>query len=83
MDILSQQLAGHIPDVPTIRTKLSDPFPVALWVERLTGNQKVKGSTPVRDSEVFSSEKKKLVLTNISCMREYNIANFQIFRFNV
>ena len=27
MDILSQQLAGHIPDILSIRTKLSDPFP--------------------------------------------------------
>ena len=27
MDMLSQQLAGHIPDILSIRTKLSDPFP--------------------------------------------------------
>ena len=26
-DILSQQLAGHIPNITSIRTKLSDPFP--------------------------------------------------------
>ena len=36
MDILSQQLTGHIPDILSIRTKLSDPFPtrvpVAQWV---------------------------------------------------
>ena len=67
MDILKQQLAGHIPDVPSIRTKLSDPFPtwvpVAQWVERLTSNMRAMGSIPVRDSEVFSSEKKKLVST--------------------
>ena len=28
-------------------------------MERLTGNQRVVGSIPVRDSEVFSSEKKE------------------------
>ena len=54
-------------NVPSIRTKLTDPFPtrvpVAQWVERLTGNQRVMGSIPVRDLEVFSSEKKKLVST--------------------
>ena len=27
MDTLSQQLAGHIPYILSIRTKLSDPFP--------------------------------------------------------
>ena len=38
--------------------------PVAQWVERLISNQKVMGSIPIRDSEVFSSENlKKLVLT--------------------
>ena len=65
MDILSQQLAGHIPDVPSIRTKLRDPFlkwvPVAQWLERLTGNQRLMCLIPVKDSEVFFSEKKKLV----------------------
>ena len=35
----------------------------SVMVERLTGNQKVMGSIPVGDSEVFSSEKKKLVST--------------------
>ena len=32
----------------------------------MTGNQKVTGSIPVSDSEVFSSEKKKLVTTTIT-----------------
>ena len=64
---MSQHLIRHIPDILSIRTKLSDPFPtrvpVAQWVERLTGSQRVVNSIPVRDTEVFSSDKKKLVLT--------------------
>ena len=38
-------------------------IPVAQWVERLTGNQRVMGSIPIRDSEVFFYENKKLVTT--------------------
>ena len=40
--------------------------PVAQWVERLTGNQRVMSSMPVSDSEDFTSEKKKLVTTKIT-----------------
>ena len=70
MNILSQQLARHIADVPSIRTKLSDPFPrwvpVARWVEHLTGGWGVVGLISVRDNrdpEVYSSEKNKLAST--------------------
>ena len=34
--------------------------PVAQWVERLTGNQKVMGSIPVRNSKFFLLRKKSL-----------------------
>ena len=71
MGILSQQLAGYIPDIPSIKTKLIDPFPtlvpVVQCVERLTGNQ-VMGSIPIRDSEVFLFfflKKEACVNTNI------------------
>ena len=40
--------------------------PVAQWVERLTGNERVMGSIPISDSEVFLLRKRSLRLKNIS-----------------
>ena len=47
----------------SLEINIEEMFVLTQASERLTSNQKVMGSIPVRDSEVFSSEKKKLVST--------------------
>ena len=47
--------------------------PVAQWVERLTGNQKVMESIPVRDSEIFSCEKKEACDNSFTCPTDENV----------
>ena len=85
MDILIQQLAGHIPNVPSIRTKLSEPFPtswvsVARWIERLTAEIRSSVRFPLGTQKFFFWEKEACANTNISSI---SIHKYSAVPFNV